>query len=171
MRVHGGKGARANQLAEARAARSATRAHFSAQTLWGSPHSTTHWCSEPSLILCCPGDVASLYRVPSQKRVLVAIALLAAFVLAMTMGSVWHNHAGSSDANCSICHLSHQPVDHSLVSHREPSMAQVDTQTEPEEPGSTLGLVAPRLPARAPPPANHSVRATGSRPIHSFFIL
>jgi hypothetical protein len=92
--------------------------------------------------------------VPRQKPVrylLVPIALLAALVLAMTMGSVWHNHASSSDANCSICHLSHQPVDHSLVSHRQPSMAQVDTHADPEEPGFTLGLVAPRLPARAPP--------------------
>ncbi len=77
--------------------------------------------------------------------------VLAALVLAMTMGSLWHNHAGSSEANCSICHLSHQPVDHSRVTYREPSMTQVGTQAEPEKPDFTLGLVAPRLPARAPP--------------------
>jgi hypothetical protein len=92
--------------------------------------------------------------VPNKKpirRLLIPIAVLAALVLAMTMGTLWHNHAGSSEANCSICHISHQPVDHPVVSYREPSLAQVDTQPEPDEPAFTLGLVAPRLPARAPP--------------------
>jgi hypothetical protein len=82
---------------------------------------------------------------------LTLIVVLAALVLAITVGSVWHNHDGSSEANCSICHLNHQPVDHSLVSYREPSMTQVGTQAQPEEPDFALGLVAPRLPARAPP--------------------
>ncbi|MFZ0519745.1 MAG: hypothetical protein WAL95_01900 [Candidatus Acidiferrales bacterium] len=93
---------------------------------------------------------------PSQKPfryLLVPIVVLAALVLATTMGTLWHNHAGSSEANCSICHISHQPVDHSVVCYREPSLAQVDTQAEPEEPAFTLGLAAPRLPARAPPSA------------------
>jgi hypothetical protein len=82
---------------------------------------------------------------------LVPIVVLAALVLAMTLGGLWHNHSGSSDANCSICHLNHQPVDNAPVSYREPSLAQVDTRAVPEEPGFTLGLAAPRLPARAPP--------------------
>ncbi|MGB8441737.1 MAG: hypothetical protein WCE26_20230 [Candidatus Acidiferrales bacterium] len=91
---------------------------------------------------------------PNPKTIrclLIPVVVLASLVLAMTMGTLWHNHAGSSEANCSICHISHQPVDHSVVSYREPCLAQVDTRPEPEEPAFTLGLVAPRLPARAPP--------------------
>lgn len=80
----------------------------------------------------------------------VPVALLALLMLVMILGSVSHHHAGP-DANCSICHLSHQPIDHPQPGHREPSLAQVGVQIEIQEPGFAPAPVAPRLPARAPP--------------------
>jgi hypothetical protein len=80
----------------------------------------------------------------------VPVALLTLLMLVTVLGSVSHHHAGP-DANCSICHLSHQPIDYPQPNHREPSLAQVDVQIEFQEPGFALSPVAPRLPARAPP--------------------
>jgi hypothetical protein len=80
----------------------------------------------------------------------IPVALLALLMLVMVLGSVSHHHAGS-DANCSICHLSHQPIDHPQPGHREPSLAQVGVQIEIQEPEFAPSPVAPRLPARAPP--------------------
>jgi hypothetical protein len=80
----------------------------------------------------------------------VPVALLALLMLVMVLGSVSHHHAGP-DANCSICHLSHQSIDHSQPNHREPSLAQVGVQIELQETEFAPSPVAPRLPARAPP--------------------
>jgi hypothetical protein len=68
----------------------------------------------------------------------------------MVLGSVSHHHAGP-DANCSICHLSHQPIDHPQPNRCEPSLAQVALQIELQETAFAPSPVAPRLPARAPP--------------------
>src|SRR5579863_4349836 len=80
----------------------------------------------------------------------IPVALLALLMLVMVLGSVSHHHAGP-DANCSICHLSHQPIDHPQPNNRAPSLAQVGVQIEVQEPGFAPSPVAPRLPARAPP--------------------
>jgi hypothetical protein len=96
---------------------------------------------------------SNLRHVPNRSPVryfVVPVALLALLMLVMVLGSVSHHHAGP-DANCSICHLSHQPIDHPQPNHREPSLAQVGVQIELQEPGFAPSLVAPRLPARAPP--------------------
>jgi hypothetical protein len=85
------------------------------------------------------------------RYLVVPVALLALLMLVMVLGSVSHHHAGPGDANCSICHLSHQPIDHPQPSHREPSLAQVGVQIEIQEPGFAPSPVFPRLPARAPP--------------------
>jgi len=44
------------------------------------------------------------------SRALAVTTVLAAVLLVTGLvgGSIWHNHNGSSDANCQICHLSHQ---------------------------------------------------------------
>jgi len=88
-------------------------------------------------------------RIPVQYLV-VPVALLALLMLVMVLGSVSHHHAGP-DANCSICHLSHQPIDHPQPIHRAPSLAQVGVQIELQDPGFAPSPVSPRLPARAPP--------------------
>jgi hypothetical protein len=80
----------------------------------------------------------------------VPVALLALLMLVMVLGSVSHHHAGP-DANCSICHLSHQAIDHPQPNHRTPSLAQVGVQIELQEPDFAPSPIAPRLPARAPP--------------------
>jgi hypothetical protein len=99
------------------------------------------------------GGFANLRHVHKCRSVryrVVPVALLALLMLVMVLGSVSHHHAGP-DANCSICHLSHQAIDHPQPNHRAPSLAQVGVQTELQETGFAPLLVAPRLPARAPP--------------------
>jgi len=81
---------------------------------------------------------------------LVALAL-AALVFAATTGVIWHNHANSSEANCPICHLNHQPVDHPLSCDRSPNFAPIGSQPEPQDPVPSEGPVVSRVPARAPP--------------------
>src|SRR5271163_5290500 len=84
------------------------------------------------------------------RYLVVPVALLALLMLVMVLGSVSHHHAGP-DANCSICHLSHQSIDHPQPNHREPSLAQVGVQIELQETEFAPSPAAPRLPARAPP--------------------
>jgi len=87
-------------------------------------------------------------------RCLIATAALAALlVFAATLGSVFHHHNGSTDTNCSICHLTHQPVERSLVVHRAPALAAVGMHVEQQEPDFVSGPLVLRLPARAPPSA------------------
>jgi hypothetical protein len=86
----------------------------------------------------------------SVRYLAVPVALLALLMLVMVLGSVSHHHAGP-DANCSICHLSHQPIDHPQPNHRAPSLAQVGVQIELQQSGFAPSPLAPRLPARAPP--------------------
>jgi len=87
------------------------------------------------------------------RYMVVPVALLALFVLSMTLGSVWHHHANSSESNCPICHLSHQPVDRPLSSDRTPTMAPVGPSLESKEPDLAPTLLIVRVPARAPPSA------------------
>ena len=83
----------------------------------------------------------------------VPVALLALLVLSMTLGSVWHHHAGSSESTCQICHLSHQPVDRPLATDRTPTLATVGNRLEVQEPDFVPALFTGRVPARAPPSA------------------
>jgi hypothetical protein len=87
------------------------------------------------------------------RAFVIPVALLMLLVFATTLGTFAHSHSGSSEANCSICHFNHQPIDQPLVADNEPSLAQVETRFEAETPAFPPLLVAPRLPARAPPSA------------------
>jgi hypothetical protein len=95
-------------------------------------------------------DLRCVRKHRAARYLVVPAALLALLMLVMVLGSVSHHHAGP-DANCSICHLSHQSIDHPQPNHRAPSLAQVRVQIEFQEPGFAPPPVAPRLPARAPP--------------------
>ncbi|HEY0703563.1 MAG TPA: hypothetical protein VGD60_12425 [Candidatus Acidoferrales bacterium] len=79
------------------------------------------------------------------------MTLLLLLVVGMTLCNVSHHHAGSSDANCSICHLSHQAIDQPLPAASTRTLAQVGVQFDLQEPGFTPNPLKPRLPARAPP--------------------
>jgi hypothetical protein len=94
-------------------------------------------------------------RKPRTSRYLVVpVALLALLLVGMTLGSVWHHHAGSSDeSNCSICHLSHQPIDRPAPVNETPALALVEPALELADPGFAPTLVVQRVPARAPPVA------------------
>ena len=84
----------------------------------------------------------------------VPVALFSrCLLLSMTLGSVWHHHANSSETNCPICHLSHQPVDRPLASDRTPTLAAVGPRMKPQDPDFVLSRVTERIPARAPPSA------------------
>jgi hypothetical protein len=94
--------------------------------------------------------------VPSQKTIrllLVALAILAV-VFATTLGAVWHTHEHTSEANCVICHLNHQPIDNVLwFDPGLPDFAPVGAQREPPESILTQNPLISRVPARAPPSA------------------
>jgi hypothetical protein len=87
------------------------------------------------------------------RYVVVSVALLALLFVTATLGGIWHHHSKVSDANCSICHLNHQPMERPLASHREPALTTVGHRPDPQEPGFTLNPETPRLPTRAPPSA------------------
>ncbi|HWZ54254.1 MAG TPA: hypothetical protein VNV84_05835 [Candidatus Acidoferrales bacterium] len=86
------------------------------------------------------------------RYVVVPVALLSLLVLA-TLGCVWHHHASSAAANCSVCHLSHQAFEHPVASDRAPALGPVGSSPEPREPEFVSGPTISRIPARAPPAA------------------
>jgi len=82
---------------------------------------------------------------------LAPVALLALLVFASTLGSIWHHHTGASDANCSFCQVSHQPIEPAHASGGETVLVLVGLRVEAPPP---LFLPAPdtrQLSARAPP--------------------
>jgi len=83
----------------------------------------------------------------------VSVALLALFAVAMTLGSVWHHHTGSSDRSCQICHVGHQPIERPLATHSAVALAVVGPTPEPQGAGLAPIFVFLREPARAPPVA------------------
>jgi len=85
------------------------------------------------------------------RRLIVPVTLLLLLVVGMTLCNVSHHHAGSSDANCSICHLSHQAIDQPLPSNSFTILVQTGVKADPAEQGFTPSPIKPRLPARAPP--------------------
>jgi hypothetical protein len=93
---------------------------------------------------------------PERKAIrylVVTAAMVTLLVFAATLGSVFHHHASSTDTNCSICHLTHQPIERPHAVHRAPAVAAVGMLVEAQEPEFVSSPVAPRLPARAPPSA------------------
>jgi hypothetical protein len=96
--------------------------------------------------------ISSMRERRAIRYLVVPIALLA-LLLVVTLGGMWHHHAGSFDANCPICHLSHQPIERPLAAHRAPTLALLEHTPEAQETGPAPTVVFRRLPARAPPPA------------------
>jgi hypothetical protein len=87
------------------------------------------------------------------RRLVVPVTLLLLLVVGMTLCNLSHHHTGSRDANCSICHLSHQVIDQPILNDSSTTLAQTGVSFEPQEAGFAPTPVAPRLPARAPPTA------------------
>jgi hypothetical protein len=92
-----------------------------------------------------------MHKKSSIRRLIVPIVLLLLLVVGMTLCNVSHHHAGSSDANCSICHLNHQAIDQPLPAADTRILAQVGVYSDLQEPGFIPNPLKPRLPARAPP--------------------
>lgn len=94
-----------------------------------------------------------MQRQKTIRFALVAVAILAV-MFATTLGMVCHKHVHTSEANCVICHLNHQPITNALsFSPALPSFAAVGTQPEPEEVLAAQNPLVTRDPARAPPSA------------------
>jgi hypothetical protein len=91
-------------------------------------------------------------RTPT-KYLAIAVTLIALLMIATTLGSVFHYHANSSENNCPICHLNHQPVVVALANDRAPALAPVGSGPEPKDNGIVPNRVTSRVPARAPPAA------------------
>jgi hypothetical protein len=88
------------------------------------------------------------------RHLIVPVALLSLLLIGMTLVSVCHHHAAdSSETTCSICHLSHQPIDRPLALDTAPAMALLASALEPRNTGLASAPVIRRLPARAPPSA------------------
>ena len=81
------------------------------------------------------------------------VALVVLLLAAVLLGSVWHHHAGTSDAACQICHLSHQPIDQPLEAHRAAAPAPMGAAPEAADEVVVSALFCERVPARAPPSA------------------
>lgn len=86
-------------------------------------------------------------------RLVVPIAVLA-LVVGMTLGEAWHRHIQTSPENCTICHLSHQAVEPAVVAVCTEIFVPEGPGPEPLQAPSLAGMVAPRVPARAPPTWN-----------------
>jgi hypothetical protein len=93
-----------------------------------------------------------MYLQKTIRQFILFTALIALWV-GITAGNVWHHHLSSSDANCPICHLSHQPVDQPLSASRVPVLTPVGMQLELLD-YDFVSIPSPhRIPARAPPAA------------------
>lgn len=86
----------------------------------------------------------------SAWRLVVPIAVLA-LIIGTTLGEVWHRHVNTSSETCPICHLSHQAVEPALPTVRAEILSPEGAAPELPEIASIPRLVAPRVPARAPP--------------------
>src|ERR1700728_3804454 len=86
----------------------------------------------------------------SAWRLVVPIAVLA-LIIGTTLGEVWHRHVNTSAETCPICHLNHQGVEPAVPSIRAEILIPEGPTLEPREITSIPRLVAPRVPARAPP--------------------
>jgi len=81
----------------------------------------------------------------------ITVVALAALLVAVTLGAVYHHHTASSEANCPICHVTHQPVDQPLSAARSPLLFEVGVQEPSLGPTFIPAAHLLRLPARAPP--------------------
>jgi hypothetical protein len=94
-----------------------------------------------------------MHKHNSIPRLIVPVTLLLLLVAGMTLCNLSHHHAGSTDTNCSICHLSHQAIDQPIPNDSTTTLAQTGVSFEPQEAGFAPSPLQPRLPARAPPTA------------------
>jgi len=98
----------------------------------------------------CPGSMRKRNPI---RYFTVSVALLAALAVAITLGSVWHHHVGSSDKSCQICHVGHQPIERPLATYRAVALAPVGPTPELQDARVAPAAAVPRVPARAPPVA------------------
>jgi hypothetical protein len=92
-------------------------------------------------------------RKPKPNRYLIPVALLALLLVGMTLGSVCHHHTGSSESNCTICHLGHQPMDQPMAQSHAPALVLLAPAVELRKAEFVPSAVVRRVPARAPPTA------------------
>lgn len=84
-------------------------------------------------------------------RLAVLGVALVAFLATATLSAIWHHHSDNSEATCSICHVTHQPVDQSPASVRNTTLHTLGFQEETAPPTVVSAPRILRLPVRAPP--------------------
>jgi hypothetical protein len=95
-----------------------------------------------------------MIRRSSIRLWLVPVALLALLLVGMTTTSiVWHHHDGTTETQCPICHLSHQPIDTPTAANHAPTFALVAPAAEIRDAELAPSPAVLRIPARAPPTA------------------
>jgi hypothetical protein len=81
-----------------------------------------------------------------------AVLMAVLLVFCATAGAVWHHHSSSTaETACPICHLGHQPYQHSVTSQSTPVLSVSGSKPVPEEQCLVPGLFSRRISVRAPP--------------------
>jgi len=100
------------------------------------------------------GDCGSPAQPVLENRTILSLfvaLLLVTLASLVTAGSVWHHHQNSTETNCPICHLNHQPFEPPLTGNPTRILAPIGLQAEVQDLADSPAPVIPRLPARAPP--------------------
>lgn len=82
---------------------------------------------------------------------LIPVMMLALLLAVMFAGSIWHMHAAGGDSNCSVCHLSHQPIVESAAPAQTLALEELGEKWVTEDPAAPLGPSIRRAASRAPP--------------------
>jgi hypothetical protein len=89
------------------------------------------------------------------SRLQTAIAAVAVLLLLLATfaAGVCHDHRGTSEATCQICHVSHQPADQHLVGARIATLEPIAPVVQPLESIHVRGPAFRITLSRAPPSA------------------
>lgn len=107
-----------------------------------------HWFDVSQASMRLPGNG------PNRKsvwRLVIPIIAVLALLIGTTLGEVWHRHVNTSSETCPICHLTHQAVEPAVASVRAEILVPELPRPEPLPAAFVARLVAPQVPARAPP--------------------
>lgn len=85
------------------------------------------------------------------RVLIVTVSIATLLVLTVSMAGICHHHQRSTETNCPICHLNHQPIERPLSSTRIPVLAPIAPSVEPQVSDFAPSPVSPRVPGRAPP--------------------
>ena len=98
-------------------------------------------------VLKCTSKLSSLKQI---WRVVLPL-VLAALLIASTLGGIAHHHGNAPADNCPICHLNHQAVAATQTSIRVSVPIAAGPRPEPQEDNFPPSPAVRRIPVRGPP--------------------